>query len=52
MKSHGQAKTRRFYPQGEEVRLVPACPAGEPVTLPAAAVEVQAVVVALLRRFG
>ena len=45
------AMVRRFYPAGEEVRLAPACPAGEPMTLPAAAVKVEAVVVALLRRF-
>lgn len=46
-----EATLKRFYPQGEKVRLQPANHQMEPILVPAAAVRVQGIVVGLMRRF-
>ena len=46
-----EATLKRFYRDGGKVRLVPANPALVPLVYPAENVEVQGVVVGLLRRF-
>ena len=45
------ATLKRFFPEGEEVRLQPAHPSMEAIRVPAADVQVQGVVVGLMRRF-
>ena len=45
------ATLKRFFPEGEEVRLQPANPSMEAIRVPAADVRVQGVVVGLMRRF-
>lgn len=48
----GQETTlKRFFSEGEKVRLQPANPALDPLRLPAARVQIQGVVVGLLRRY-
>ena len=46
-----EATLKRFFPEGENVRLQPANPSMEPISVPAADVRVQGVVVGLMRRF-
>lgn len=46
-----EATLKRFYPEGELVRLQPANPAMQPLRVPARDVRVQGVVVGLMRRF-
>jgi|CXWL01.1.fsa_nt_gi repressor LexA len=46
-----EATLKRFYPEGERVRLQPSNPTMEPIYVPAAGVAVQGVVVGLMRRF-
>lgn len=46
-----EATVKRFYQEGERVRLRPSNPAMEDIVLPAAEVEVRGVVVGLLRRY-
>jgi len=45
------ATLKRFYPEGELVRLQPSNPTMAPIRVPAAEVRVQGVVVGLMRRF-
>ncbi len=42
---------KRFYPEGDEVRLQPSNPQMEPIRVPADQVRVQGIVVGLMRRF-
>ena len=42
---------KRFYPEGDRVRLQPANPAMSPLRVPAADVRVQGIVVGLMRRY-
>jgi repressor LexA len=42
---------KRFFPEGERVRLQPANPAMSPLRVPAAEVRVQGIVVGLMRRY-
>jgi repressor LexA len=42
---------KRFYPEGDEVRLQPANPAMAPLRVAAADVRVQGIVVGLMRRY-
>ena len=42
---------KRFYPEGERVRLQPSNPTMEPIFVPADQVRVQGIVVGLMRRF-
>lgn len=46
-----EATLKRFYPQGDKVRLQPANHQMEPILVPADAVRVQGIVVGLMRRF-
>ena len=46
-----EATLKRFYQDGGKVRLVPANPALEPMEFPAENVQVQGVVIGLLRRY-
>jgi repressor LexA len=46
-----EATLKRFYPEGESVRLQPANRQMEPIYAPAAEVRVQGVVVGLMRKF-
>ena len=46
-----EATLKRFFPQGEEVRLQPANHQMRPILVPASAVKVQGIVVGLMRRF-
>lgn len=46
-----EATVKRFYHEGERVRLRPSNPAMEDIVLPAAEVEVRGVVVGLFRRY-
>jgi repressor LexA len=46
-----EATLKRFYPEGESVRLQPANPAMAPIRVPAREVRVQGVVVGLMRKF-
>lgn len=45
------ATLKRFYPEGEQVRLQPSNPAMAPLRFPAAEVRVQGIVVGLMRRY-
>jgi repressor LexA len=42
---------KRFFPEGATVRLQPAHPSMEPIRVPARAVQVQGIVVGLMRKF-
>lgn len=46
-----EATLKRFYPEGELVRLQPANPAMQPIYTPAADLRIQGVVVGLMRRY-
>ena len=46
-----EATLKRFYPEGEMVRLQPANENMEPIHVPAAEIQVQGIVVGLMRRF-
>lgn len=46
-----EATLKRFYPEGEQVRLQPSNPAMSPLRFPAADVRVQGIVVGLMRRY-
>ena len=46
-----EATLKRFFPEGEEVRLQPANHQMEPIRVPAGAIRIQGVVVGLMRRF-
>jgi len=46
-----EATLKRFFPEGEEVRLQPANHRMEPIRVPAESVRIQGVVVGLMRRF-
>ncbi len=46
-----EATLKRYYPEGEMVRLQPANPEMEPIRVPAAEVQVQGVVVGLMRKY-
>ncbi len=48
----GEATVKRFYQDGERVRLRPSNPEMEEIVLPAADVEVRGVVTGLMRRYG
>lgn len=45
------ATLKRFYPEGEQVRLQPANPTMPPIRVPAREVRVQGIVVGLMRKF-
>ncbi len=45
------ATLKRFYPEGERIRLQPANPAMQPIFVSATDLKVQGVVVGLMRRF-
>lgn len=47
----GEATLKRFFPEGDEVRLQPANPAMRPLRVRASDVQIQGVVVSLMRRF-
>ena len=46
-----EATLKRFYPEGDTVRLQPANPHMDPIRVPARDVRVQGIVVGLMRRF-
>lgn len=46
-----EATLKRYYPEGDRVRLQPAAPGMRPLLVPAASVRVQGVVVGLMRRY-
>jgi repressor LexA len=46
-----EATLKRYYPEGDQVRLQPAAPGMRPLLVPAATVRVQGVVVGLMRRY-
>lgn len=46
-----EATLKRFYPEGDTVRLQPANPHMQPIRVPARDVRVQGIVVGLMRRF-
>jgi repressor LexA len=46
-----EATVKRFYPEGETIRLQPSNPAMQPIRVPARDVRVQGVIVGLMRRF-
>lgn len=46
-----EATLKRFFPEGEQVRLQPANPTMDPIYVPARDVKVQGVVVGLMRKF-
>ena len=48
---HDEATLKRFYPEGEMVRLQPAHPTMAPIRVPAGDVRVRGIVVGLMRRF-
>ena len=47
----GEATLKRFFPEGPNVRLQPANPDMQPIVVPARDVQVQGVVVGLMRKF-
>ena len=47
----GEATLKRFYPEGNTVRLQPANPNMQPLRVPAKSVRIQGIVVGLMRRF-
>ncbi len=46
-----EATLKRFYPEGDRVRLQPAAPGMPPLLVPASGVRIQGVVVGLMRRY-
>ncbi len=48
---HDEATLKRFYPEGDYVRLQPAHPTMQPIRVPASDVRVRGIVVGLMRRF-
>jgi repressor LexA len=46
-----EATLKRFYPEGERVRLQPSNPAMQPIFVPAADLRVQGIVVGLMRKY-
>ncbi len=46
-----EATLKRYYPEGEMIRLQPANPDMEPIRVPATEVQVQGVVVGLMRKY-
>lgn len=46
-----EATLKRFYPEGEQIRLQPSNPAMSPLRYPASDVRVQGIVVGLMRRY-
>lgn len=48
---HDEATLKRYYPEGDVVRLQPAHPTMQPIRVPAADVRVRGIVVGLMRRF-
>jgi repressor LexA len=46
-----EATLKRFYPEGDQVRLQPSAPGMEPILVAAGDVRVQGVVVGLMRRY-
>lgn len=46
-----EATLKRFYPEGDMVRLQPANPEMEPIRVPAEEIQVQGVVVGLMRKY-
>jgi repressor LexA len=46
-----EATLKRFYPEGERVRLQPSNPAMKPIYVPAADLRIQGVVVGLMRKY-
>ncbi len=46
-----EATLKRFYPEGDQIRLQPSNPAMSPLRYPAADVRVQGIVVGLMRRY-
>jgi repressor LexA len=48
---HDEATLKRFYPEGDQVRLQPANPTMKPIYAAAKDVRVQGIVVGLMRRF-
>jgi repressor LexA len=46
-----EATVKRFYPEGETIRLQPSNPSMQPIRVPARDVRVQGVIVGLMRRF-
>ncbi|MEL7059764.1 MAG: transcriptional repressor LexA [Acidobacteriota bacterium] len=47
----GDATLKRFFPEGDIIRLQPAHPDMDPIRVPASSVKVQGVVVGLMRKF-
>ena len=47
----GEATLKRFYPEGEKVRLQPANSAMRPILVPASDVQIQGLVVGLMRKY-
>lgn len=47
-----EATLKHFYPEGAQVRLQPANPNMDPIYVPADQVQIQGVVVGLMRKFG
>lgn len=48
----GEATLKRYYPEGERVRLQPSAPGMAPIMVSAADLRIQGVVVGLMRRYG
>ena len=46
-----EATLKRFFPEGERIRLQPANHQMQPIRVPAGSVRIQGVVVGLMRRF-
>ena len=46
-----EATLKRFYPEGDQIRLQPSNPAMSPLRYPASDVQVQGIVVGLMRRY-
>ena len=46
-----EATLKRFYPEGESIRLQPANSRMSPIRVPAADVRIQGIVVGLMRKF-
>lgn len=46
-----EATLKRFYPEGDRVRLQPSNPAMSPIVVPAAELRIQGVVVGLMRKY-
>ena len=46
-----EATLKRFYPEGDRVRLQPSNPAMKPIYVPSAELRIQGVVVGLMRKY-